>query len=614
MKLRLTSNNGSWLGAPYQRAQLGVVLPVLLTLCAALLWSIALRKVDLRPMTDLGLVSVLPPAVFVALSVVTISFCISLSLSQLHRPILLLHCAVLALMLYGMPTLVEQVPRFHVAWRHVGIAEYIMRNGYVNTRINAYFSWPGFFILSAFVTAVSGWSSPINLVAWAPVIFNLLYLGPLLLILRSAARGPRTVWLGAWFFYLTNWIGQDYFSPQALNFFFYLVILGILCRWFPATSAPAGRLWQRLRAAGPLARLAPLADRWLAPGEAIGAPIRPPQRLGLMAIVVALALVVAASHQMTPFFTLASVAALVVFNRCSARGLPVLLAVVFVGWLSFMTTGFLSGHIHSLVSNVGELSKAVNTGVIQRVRGSPGHIFVVQLRVVMSLAIGVLALLGGLRRLRNGYRDLSLGLLAVVPFSLMAFQPYGGEMLLRAYLFALPALVFFAAALFFPTPEVRTTWRTTVAISLVSIALLAGFCFTRYGNERMDYYTPDEAGAVQYVYSIAPPGALLLAGSENMPWKYQDVEHYRYGTVTRQIRYGDLEAVADRMRGKKYPAAYLILTRSQPVFAESIRGLPREAWDRFEQALYESDQFRLIYENEDAEVYMLSQGGKRPGV
>ncbi len=50
------------------------------------------------------------------------------------------------------------------------------------------------------------------------------------------------------------------------------------------------------------------------------------------------------------------------------------------------------------------------------------------------------------------------------------------------------------------------------------------------------------------------------------------------------------------------------------MFAESIRGLPREAWDRFEQALYESDQFRLIYENEDAEVYMLSQGGKRPGV
>src|SRR6266487_849605 len=106
----------------------------------------------------------------------------------------------------------------------------IMRTGSVDPGLDAYFNWPGFFVLSAFVTQIIGYHDILPLAAWAPVFFNLIYLGPLYMIYTSATTDKRLVWLGPWFFYLTNWIGQDYFSPQGFNFFLYLVIIATLLK------------------------------------------------------------------------------------------------------------------------------------------------------------------------------------------------------------------------------------------------------------------------------------------------------------------------------------------------------------------------------------------------
>jgi len=97
-----------------------------------------------------------------------------------------------------------------------------------------------------------------------------------------------------------------------------------------------------------------------------------------------------------------------------------------------------------------------------------------------------------------------------------------------------------------------------------------------------------------------------VAGTENLPWKGAEIEHYRYDTITRAIRTGDMNAVYQKLRSTKHAGSYLILTRTQPFFAESIRGVPRSAWDNFTKMLAESPQFKLVYSNEDAQVYVLS--------
>jgi hypothetical protein len=56
----------------------GVIGPLLLTLGAAVLWITSLKDINVRHMTDLGLISVLPPMTFIALIILTISFCLTL--------------------------------------------------------------------------------------------------------------------------------------------------------------------------------------------------------------------------------------------------------------------------------------------------------------------------------------------------------------------------------------------------------------------------------------------------------------------------------------------------------------------------------------------------------
>ncbi|MPZ15701.1 MAG: hypothetical protein GEU73_14980, partial [Chloroflexi bacterium] len=202
--------------------------PVVTCIGALLLWLVALSSVQIRDVSDLGLVAVLPAGAFVALGLLLLSYALALRQQPLRTHVLLLHVGTLIFMLYGATTVVSVAPRFTIAWRHVGVAEYIARTGTVAPLIDAYHNWPGFFALIAFVSDVAGFDSAIHLAPWAPVVFNLLYLCPLIVILRTAAVDERTVWIGVWFFCLTNWIGQDYLAPQALSFFLYLVVLAVI--------------------------------------------------------------------------------------------------------------------------------------------------------------------------------------------------------------------------------------------------------------------------------------------------------------------------------------------------------------------------------------------------
>jgi len=581
--------------------------PIILALLAALLWLVSLEHVDIRQTGNLGLVSVLPLPVLAAPVILTISFCMALGQSRLRAPILLLHVVILVVMLYGMTTLIQDVPRFRVNYRHAGIAEYIVRTGKVSPRINAYFNWPGFFILSAFLTEIGGLPNALALVPWAPVFFNLLYLGPVLIIFSTGTSDKRQIWLAVWLYFLTNWIGQDYYAPQALNYFFYLVIIAILLKWFQFSASEPHWLWRRVQGMRLPKFLRHWVDLLFAPPDLPDATSRPGQRAGLIGIIAALAIVIAASHQATSLIAVASVAALAIFRRTSARGLPILIAVLVLAWISYMATAYMSGHFQWVVKGVGEVNRNIDANVTRRLRGSPEHIFIVRMRMIMTLAIVLMAMAGVVRRLRQGHWSwTSYALLAAAPFFVVLVQTYGGEMLLRAYLFALPANAFFAAALFYPAHTARTSRRTTLAVTLACTCLLAGFLFTRYGNEKADYFTTDELGAVRYFYNVAEPGSTLLTGAPNTPWKYQDIEKYKSLNITSYIQNHDVDGLYILMRDQ-YPKSYLILTRSQEAYTELYHQFPPEDWDAFEADLVASPAFKVVYNTGDAKVLVLSQ-------
>ncbi len=152
-------------------------------------------------------------------------------------------------------------------------------------------------------------------------------------------------------------------------------------------------------------------------------------------------------------------------------------------------------------------------------------------RLLLSAALWLLALLGGIRRFRSGHADHAAAALCLAPFLLFGLQAYGGEMILRIYFFMLPFVAFFATAAFLPgrqaasavlrLPAALRAGAATTAFGLTITVVLAACLVARYGNERLDYFSPAERAAFRFLYAQARPGSTFAVEISYLPWKYQ---------------------------------------------------------------------------------------------
>jgi hypothetical protein len=290
------------------------------------------------------------------------------------------------------------------------------------------------------------------------------------------------------------------------------------------------------------------------------------------------------------------------------------MGVTVVGWIAFMTTAYLAGHMHVLTDNIGKVNENAAANVANRLKGSPQHQVIVWTRIIAGGVLWSAAALGWLLRLRRGHRDHAFALLAVATFPLIAVQPYGGEIVLRVFLFSLPFMAFFAASLFNPRGGVAENWRALAAIGVACLVLTASFFFTRYGNLRVDYFTADEARAVEALYQLAPPGAFFMGGSDDLPWKAVHYDAYTYEWV-RKPKTGPVtpETVAadslGRLREHAGKGAFLIVTRSQHIDVNTFSSLPPGSLDQVEDTVRNSGEARLVYANADARIYSMTPTG-----
>jgi hypothetical protein len=586
-----------------------VIGHVLVPLIAIAIWAASIRQIDIRSMNNFGLISVLPATFFAAVILLTVSFCIALLRRPVSVPLILVHVGLLILMLYGTPALVEDAPRLSWTYVRLGITDYVMQNESVNPNLNAYFNWPGFFVLAAFIAEVAGIKSWIQLANWAPTFFNLSYLLPLVVIFRSATRDNRVIWLGVWLFYLTNWIDQDYFSPQALAYFLYLALIAVIVTWFRTGDwlpAIVRSLLDRSVAAVP--RSAGFVDRLTAPNDA-GAPSQPWQKIGLIVAAAAIFLAMTPSHQLTPIAAIVTVAALTILNKITTRGLIIIMGVSLGTWCLYMATPYFQGHLDNHLSQLGQAGGSVSRGVIGRSQlGGEEHLFVVRIRIAVTILLGTLALAGGIRMLWRRNFDQTLAIVGLAPWLVPVVQTYGGEAFLRAYFIALPGMVFFAAAFFFPSLSVRSSWRTVAAMTLVCTVLFSGFLFARYGDERARAYTGDEVEAARYLYETAHPDAMMFAPNvAGVPWRFQDYTLHQFRSLDREaVVEANVEAIVRELWPARNEGAYVVINRSQ--MEHAIGASPEAAAQigYLEQVLRASPEFDVLYANQDATIFVLS--------
>jgi len=570
------------------------------------LWALSISSVNLREMSDVGLISVMPVAALVLLGMLTDSFCLVLRERPVRAWVAATHVVVLIVMLYGVTAFLEPEGRIASVYRHVGIINTLIADGAVNEQIDAYFNWPGFFGLGALLTQAAGLDSPMSMANWSALALNLLYALPLLVIFRWATDDARLQWLSLWIFFSANWVGQDYFSPQGTAFALWLAVLAaLLTRFAPRPEVLAKRpdvTWV-LRLLDPRRMLATLrAERET---ERAGSLQR--GDAALLLVIVAIYAAIVSGHQLTPFPIVFAVAALVLFAGLRTRNLPVIMVVLLAAWISYPATPYLIGHVEELAGSVGSASGNLTANVSERLGGSPGHEFIINVRLVGTALIWLLAVAGFTRRLRGRHADVAFVILGLTPLVLPVLQPYGGEMLLRVFFFTLPVVAFFVAALMFPTASSGRGWPTIAAMAALCVALLGLFQYTRYGNEQLDHFTSGDVAAVEAVYRVAPKGRVLV-GASNLPWKDTNYVGYTYRSL--------LETRAWRSVSRPSPAAlqaeiaatappegsYVIVTRSMMVEASLLGGKPG-VLQAFVARLRRSPEVQQLYRADEGDVF-----------
>jgi hypothetical protein len=518
----------------------------------------ALPRVDLGRIGDAGLISALPVLWFIGAALIVVGAFACLAESGPWRAGAYAHLAVLIGVIHGLPGMVHPHPRFPVAWLHVGFINEIADQGRLFPQIDGRFSWAGFFSGGALLQEMSGQSSLSSFIRFTPVVLNLAAILAIAVIGPLVGATRRQTFVASAIFIVANWIGQDYFAPQAVTFILYLAVVALVLRWF---------------AADPAESLSPRWLRLLRPERpALATSTAGGRRIALVvALMVVAALVMA--HQLSPLFLGLALFALAVTQAISLRGLPFLVIGAFVAWLSFSAEAYWVGHLDNIIGSVGEVQSLVKVNVSERSAApSFARQLVLRSRIALSIGLWLLAFFAVFRLRRQWRTPVALVCLLLAPFPPLFVQPYGGEMIMRVTLFTLPATALLCARLL--APEGLLSRRRRVVLAAAIIAMLPVFVLTRFGNEKFERVSSSDVALAREMYDLIPAQSVVFVRNRQTLVQAERIDEVRFRLLPR------LEGVdmVDEFDEYSRPI-YVMFTAGQEAFGSVTQGY-RDGWLR----------------------------------
>lgn len=581
------------------RARLSVALLVV----ATSLWLASLARIDVDAIGSFGLLSAFPITMYLAFAVLTVSMTRAIHREE-HNAVLAAHVLLFLLIAHGTPAALYETLRYSWAWKHLGLVDYLARHHTVDSHVknlNAYQSWPGFFAAATTWLVGSHASSWIGPAQWAPLFFEMLDALALYAVFDALETDRRVVWTGLWLFALGNWIGQDYFSPQAFAFFLYLVVILLVVRGL-------GRRPAMPRALTRFVRGTPAGNR-----DALAPHGRRPQSRAAVGMVVLCTAAIASSHPLTPFVLVVALVLVGLAGGLTVRWLPLAVAAVVVSWLVTGAQGYMRATLPSILGGLTSLSGTVDQSLSKSAHASASqHLVSMMGRGEVAVIVAV-AVVGLLRRVRGGRWDATAVVLALAPVAILVGGSYGGEAVFRVYFFALPFLAYLAAACCYPTPEHRRRASAGLAL-VVSFATLTGFLFGYYGKEQWAHFSIGELHAAETVLEDAPPRSLVVDGTGDYPIGFANFENVTYLHLSAEPADSIAALLAapepflySWLTDSRYSRGFLIITRSEKAESDALGLFPRGTLDRIERVLLGSPRFTVLYHDADASVLTVAR-------
>lgn len=600
-----------------------LLLPV-----SVVLWALAVAIADAGAMDDYGLLAALPAAYFVAAGLLVVSTAVVLTDDRLSPVRLALHLAALVVVLHGTVPAIFSTATYPWLYKHVGVVAYLNANGDIDSSVDIYQNWPGFFTLAAWFTRLTGAASPLSFAAWAPVYFNVLSCLVLMFAFRQLPVSQRARWTACFLFVAANWVGQDYFAPQAMTFLLSVGVVALVLAWMRSDRLTA--VGRGLRGVG--ARLARTPADGEPPAEAPAgrqAPEEAPAwlRMAAFATILAVHAVVVFSHQLSPYVVIFGVTALAVCGLARPWWVVALMVATTVAYL-FLRMPYVD-RTQDLWATLGEPFRNLGGNEIGGSTARFGRRVTALGAPLTVLTMWGLAVLGVYRRLRRALPTMAIALLAAAPLLIAFGQRYGGEAVFRIYLFSLPWAAVLAAAALAPRSRRRPARVPAVAVVGVPLLAVTGFWMSAvYGAQGLYEVRAGEVEASRFFYESAEPTSVLMLAAPHFPGRIAaNYDEFGAGentpdllTTSRRFRhrmYGDadvpaISAVADRYLPRPPATVYLAVSRGQKVYSELLGHLPTGSLDRLEAALDRSPAWERVFTNADSSIFRYLAPGVAP--
>jgi hypothetical protein len=400
-------------------------LSLLLSLAAIVLWLVAVPGLPGVDASYYGLLfSGTGPLLAVCIVLCTAALCVAVRQRQLLPAAVAVAAAIVVARVTTFAA--TEVPLYDWTYKHLAVVDYIMVNGRIAPDgTDIYTQWSAFFTLWAWFCDVTG-LAPITVAhVFAPVVHVLIaltvYTGA-----RVLGQSRRTAITAAFIAEITNWVGQDYFSPQAWSL---VLAFGMLV----------------LLLASPRSRAC-----------------------GVLSVVAFTATV--PTHQLTPFWAVGVACLLCIVKRARPWWVSLVMAAIAASYLLLNLEAVLPYGLFSGGSPVSNAASNIMTS------GLPAKDFTSA--VVRSLSAGVVlaavACAVWLRRTRRPL--LAVGIVAFSSFALLLGQNYGGEAIFRVYLYALfGCAILLAPVVVAAVDRGVTALAAFVVTAAVSVAGLHGY-------------------------------------------------------------------------------------------------------------------------------------------
>ncbi len=319
--------------------------------------------------------------------------------------------------------LITEVPIYTWTYKHIGLVDYIIRNrNLAPAAVDIYNQWPGFFTAMAWFSSVSG-LDPVHIAHWFGPVVHVLMAVLTGALARGLGLSRSAALIAAMIAELLNWVGQDYFAPQAFGLMMATACLALLAhsRQFPVAGY----------------------------------------------VSVAVFVVLVPTHQLTPVWLCACAVALAVFRQIRPGWLPLLYGAVV---LAYLLPRLDQIRRYGMFTGSNPLSNS-NSNV--PTRGSDGRVFTMLVDRSLSAAMWLLALVSVVIIWRQVGMPWAASIMAFSSMMLLGGQSYGGEAIFRVFLYSLPGCAVLIAAVVVGVFDSSGLRRRLVMVCAWTISVVA---------------------------------------------------------------------------------------------------------------------------------------------